>query len=514
MTFRKWSLWFVAICFIFSFFSVSVHAQTSQVIRIYLDGIWLKGDVDPYIDPKVNLTMVPLRIVSEGLGAKVTWTPKSKMVTIQRSGTVITMIVGQKTVTVNGKKTSLQAPAVLKSSRVMVPLRFVSETLGLQVKWNAATKWIQMISKPGQEIKGAWVSTVFHLDWPSSQSYGQKEVQVQQYVTMLDELQSMGMNAVYVQVRPAADAFYPSAFAPWSKFLTGTQGQNPGYDPLAFMVEETHRRGMEFHAWFNPFRANTGSASETFDAKHVAVRHPEWMVTAAGGKMYINPGIPAARQEIIDAIMEVVRGYDVDGVHLDDYFYPSSGNFDDQSAFLAYNPKQIANLDDWRRDNINEFVRTLGQSIHAVKKEVKFGISPFGVWRNQSADPTGSATNAGITAYDDMHADVRTWIRNNWIDYIMPQIYWSFSYSNARYDVLVDWWAREVDGSNVKLYIGHAPYKLGTSEAGWQTADEIVRQLQYNETRPQVRGDVFFSAKDLRRNPLDIIKALKAYYKV
>jgi uncharacterized lipoprotein YddW (UPF0748 family) len=514
MTFRKLSLWFLAVMCGLTVLSLPVHAKQSQVIRIYLDGKWLRTDVDPYIAPKVNLTMVPLRIISEGLGAVVSWTQTTRTVTIQHSGTTIIMKVGQKTATVDGVNTTLQAPVALKSGRVTVPLRFVSEALGLQVKWNAATKWIQLISKPGQEIKGAWVSTVYNLDWPSSQSYGQAEIQKQEYAAMLDELQAMGMNAVYVQVRPAADAFYPSKYAPWSKFLTGTQGQDPGYDPLAFMVEETHKRGMEFHAWFNPFRANTGSTTDQLAAGHVAMRHPEWIVTTGEGKMYINPGIPAARQEIIDAIMEVVRGYDIDGIHLDDYFYPSSGDFDDQAAYLAYNPKNIGNLADWRRDNINEFVSKLGQTIHAVKKDVRFGISPFGVWRNQSTDASGSDTNASITAYDNMYADVRTWIRNNWVDYIMPQIYWSFSYTNARYDVLVDWWAREVDGTNVKLYIGHAPYKLGTPESGWQSADEIINQLRFNEALPQVRGDVYFSAKDLRRNPLDIISALTAYYKV
>jgi uncharacterized lipoprotein YddW (UPF0748 family) len=513
MLYRKLAPWFLAVLCGFSFLSLSVQAKAPPVIRIYLDGKWIQSDVTPYIVPKINLTMVPLRVISEGLGATVVWTQKTKTVLIQQSATQITMKVGQKTVTVDGLQTPLEATVALKQGRVMVPMRFVGETLGLQVKWNVATKWIQLVSKPGQELKGAWISTIYNLDWPSNTSYGQIESQKQQYAAMLDELQAMGMNAVFVQIRPAADAFYPSKYAPWSKFLTGIQGQNPGYDPLAYMVEETHKRGMEFHAWFNPFRANSGSTTDQFAGNHVAVQHPDWIVTT-GGKMYVNPGIPAARQNIIDAIMEVVKGYDIDGVHLDDYFYPSSGSFDDQASFQIYNPNHIADLGDWRRSNIDDLVKKLGQSIHAVKQDVRFGISPFGVWRNQSDDPTGSATNASITAYDSMYADVRTWIRNDWIDYIMPQIYWSMSYSNARYDTLVDWWSQEVDGTRVKLYIGHAPYKLGTSESGWQSADEIINQLKYNENRPQVRGDVFFSAKDLRRNPLGLIPALRAYYKL
>jgi uncharacterized lipoprotein YddW (UPF0748 family) len=492
--------------------AAGVSSAASKPIRIYLDGKWIQSDVAPYILPKAGFTMVPVRVISQGLGASVSWNQKTSTVTVEKSGVKIIMKTGQKTVTVNGAKVALEAPAALKQGRVMVPLRFIGERLSLQVKWNAATQWIQLISKPGQEIKGAWVSTVYNLDWPSASSYGNPEVQRQEYVTMLDELQSMGLNAVYVQVRPSGDALYPSKLVPWSKFLTGVQGVDPGYDPLAFMVEETHRRGMEFHAWFNPFRAQTGTSTADLASNHVVNLHPDWVV-AAGSRMYINPGIPAARQHIIDAIMEVVKGYPVDGVHLDDYFYPSGSSFDDEAAYQAYNSKNMADKDAWRRDNINDFVKKLGQSIHAAKPQVSYGISPFGVWRNDQDDPSGSATRASITAYDDMHADVRTWIRNDWIDYVMPQIYWSLNYSVARYDTLVRWWANEVDGSDVKLFIGHSPYKLGTA-SDWQSPEEIVNQLKFNESLPQVRGDVFFSAKDLRNNPTDVASTLRNYYKV
>ncbi|MBW5446270.1 family 10 glycosylhydrolase [Cohnella sp. CFH 77786] len=510
--FRKWFSGLFAVLLGLSLLVPVSHAQTSQAIRIYLDGQWVRSDVSPYILPKANLTMVPVRVISQGLGASVAWTQKTKTVTIRKSGVTIVMIVGQKTATVNGAKVPLDAPAALKSSRVTVPLRFISERLGLQVKWNPDYRWIQLISKPGHEIKGAWVSTVYNLDWPSANSYGNSDRQKEEYAALLDDLQGMGLNAVYVQVRPNADALYPTKLAPWSQYLTGVQGQDPGYDPLSYMLEETHRRGMEFHAWFNPFRAGTDASTAALAPEHVALAHPDWIVNA-GGKLYVNPGIPAARQHIIDVIMEVVKRYPIDGVHLDDYFYPEGVEFDDEAAFRAYNPKQLDDKGEWRRDNINDFIKKLGQSIHAAKPRLSFGISPFGVWRNRDDDPTGSDTRAGITAYDDMYADVRTWIRGNWIDYVMPQIYWSIGYSPARYETLVEWWAREVDGSKVKLYIGHAPYKLGTEEAGWQSADEIVAQLKYNEAFPQVRGDVFFSAKDLRRNPLNVVPALRAYYK-
>ncbi|WP_276352391.1 family 10 glycosylhydrolase [Cohnella caldifontis] len=512
MRLRKWMGFMLAIAAGGMLLTQTGHAQTNKEIRIYLDGQRIDSDVPPYIKPKVGFTMVPVRVVSQGMGATVAWTQKSQTVTVNRNGVSIVMKVGQNTATAGGKTVALDAPPELNRGRVMVPLRFIGESLGLQVEWNAANRWIQLNSKSGHEIKGAWVSTVYNLDWPSAASYGQPEKQKQEYAAMLDDLQSMGINAVYVQVRSAADALYPSKLAPWSKVLTGTPGKDPGYDPLAFMIEETHRRGMQFHAWFNPFRAYTSAASKKeLPAGHAAVEHPEWIVEA-GGIGYLNPGIPEARQHIIDAIVEVAKRYPVDGIHLDDYFYPSDGNFDDEAAFQAYNDRHFANKGDWRRANINDFVRKLGVAVHAANPRLAYGISPFGVWRNQADDPAGSATRASVTAYDDMYADVRTWIRGKWIDYVMPQLYWSMDYPAAEYDKLADWWADQVDGTGVKLYIGHAPYKLGTKETGWQSAEEIVNQLIYNESRPQVRGDVFFSAKDLRRNPLQVADALRAYY--
>lgn len=330
---------------------------------------------------------------------------------------------------------------------------------------------------------------------------------------MLDDLQGMGINAVFVQVRASGDALYPSDLVPWSKYLTNTQGKNPGYDPLKFMISESHKRGMEFHAWFNPFRANSTGTTSGLAANHVANQHPDWIVKN-GSQLYINPGIPAARQHVIAAIMEVVNGYDIDGVHLDDYFYPYSGTFDDDATFKAYNANKISNKGDWRRDNVNSFVRDLGKSIHASKSKVQFGISPFGVWRNKSQDITGSDTKAGVTAYDTTFADVRTWINKEWIDYVAPQIYWSIGFPAAGYDKLVAWWSNEVKNSDVKLYIGHSPYKIGTPEKGWQSAQELIKQLELNENYKQVKGDIYFSAQHLRKNPYGLIQLLQNYYQL
>ncbi|MDI4646082.1 family 10 glycosylhydrolase [Cohnella hashimotonis] len=506
-------------------------------ITVYLDGAKLPADVPPYIDSKLGATMVPIRTVSEGLGASIVWEQKTQTATIAKGADTIILTSGKKNATVNGSAVPLDASVQNKAGRIMVPLRFIGENLGLYVVWDPVARSVVMRSNSGENgggnggqtggqpgggnqggggsndpgLRGAWISTVFNLDWPSTAAYGNESKQKQEFSAMLDQFQQMGLNAVFLQVRPASDALYRSMLVPWSKVLTGTQGRDPGYDPLTYLIEETHRRGMQFHAWFNPFRSNTDTKTAALAGNHVAVEHPEWIVTT-GTTSYINPGIPEARQHIIDTIMEVVNGYDIDGVHLDDYFYPSSGVFSDDATFALHNPTGILLKTDWRRDNINTFVRDLGFSIHAAKPSVSFGISPFGVWRNASKDPTGSDTKAGVTAYDSMYADVRTWIRQGWIDYVAPQIYWSMSYSAARYDKLVDWWSGEVAGTSVKLYIGHATYKLGTAEAGWQSAGEIINQLKYNAAHPMVQGDIYYSATSLLKNTLGIVPALQNYY--
>lgn len=520
-----------------------LEASGTPDIRIYLDGALLSTDAPPYIKPGADVTMVPLRVISEGLGARVAWSQLDKTATIEKDGNTLILASGAASAKVNGATIQLDASVEISGGRTMVPLRFVSEQLGLTVNWNKTNRTITLSSGTGEEasqpepgtdtppidislppstpgsstdeLRGVWVSTVFNLDWPTKASYGKADVQQAEYIKLLDEIQAMGMNAVFVQVRPEADAIYPSKLVPWSAYLTGTAGKDPGYDPLQFLIEETHRRGMEFHAWFNPFRASTGGDATKVPKNHVANEHPDWIVKY-NDKLYINPGVPEARDHVIAAVMEVVRGYDIDGVHLDDYFYPtgetSSKKFNDDTTYRTYNAQKLKDKGDWRRDNINRFVEKLGQSINQSKPDVSFGISPFGVWRNKAVDITGSNTKAGVTTYDNMYADVRTWIKREWIDYVAPQLYWSMSRKEVQYDLLADWWAGEVKGTNVKLYIGHAPYKLGTPEIGWSSAQEIINQLDYNRQVPEIRGSIFFSAKDLRKNPLGLIPLLQAYY--
>lgn len=557
MNYRKWIVGLLVLMLCLPVWSPGARAASAQ-ITIELDGESLSTDVPPYIT-RTNVTMVPAGVVSKGLGAGVIWDQGSKTATISKGNNVLKLTSGSKTAVVNDASVSLDTSVQITQGRVMVPLRFVSEQLGLQVVWNQAAKHIALYSnieiggpstpstptvpevpvptvptptipkptvptptvpsipgaKNGKAMKGAWVSTVFNLDWPSTSSAGNPDKQKKEFDSLLDKLQAAGFNSVFVQVRPSGDALYPSQLVPWSKVLTGTQGKQPGYDPLQYMVSSAHARGMQFHAWFNPFRATTDDKTTGLAANHVAKLHPEWIVNA-DNKLYINPGIPEARQHIIDTVMEVVRGYDIDGVHLDDYFYPSGVAFADDAAFKTYNSQAIANKGDWRRDNINQFIRQLGDEIHDVKPNVSYGVSPFGVWRNKKADSTGSDTTAGVSAYDDMYADVRTWIQNGWVDYVAPQIYWSLSFSAARYDKLVDWWVNEVSGTNVKLYIGQASYKVGDTKqtAEWQSGDQIINQLKYNEKYDEVSGSILFRANDIVvRDPFGLASLLSFYFK-
>ncbi|MBT2290660.1 family 10 glycosylhydrolase [Paenibacillus albidus] len=556
MNYRKWMLGLLIIVLCLPIGSEWARAATVK-ITLELDGETLTSDVPPYITAS-NVTMVPINVISQGLGAVVQWNQSSKTVTITKDDTVLKLTSGMKSAFVNNVSVALDTSVQIKQGRVMVPIRFVSEQLGLQVVWNQAAKHISLYSgaeppqaadpvvpnvpavpvptappvapqpstpplpsvpggSTGKEMKGVWISTVFNLDYPTTSSAGNVSKQKQEFDALLDKLKAVGFNAVFVQVRPSADSLYASKLVPWSKVLTGTQGKDPGYDPLEYMVSAAHSRGMELHAWFNPFRVTTDDKAATLASlasNNVAKAHPDWIVKA-GGKLYLNPGIPEARQHIIDTVMEVVRGYEVDGVHLDDYFYPSNVSFADDAAYKAYNAKAIATKENWRRDNINEFVRQLGVQIRSAKPSVSYGISPFGVWRNIKMDSTGSDTAAGVTAYDSMYADVRTWIKEDWIDYVAPQIYWSLSFSAARYDKLVDWWVKEVEGTNVKLYIGLAAYKVGASDqsAEWQSAEQMINQLKYNEKYEKVAGSIMFRAGDIvNRNPFGLASQLTFYF--
>jgi uncharacterized lipoprotein YddW (UPF0748 family) len=355
-----------------------------------------------------------------------------------------------------------------------------------------------------RQLRGVWIATVHNIDWPSRTGLTPAQQQAE-YLAILDAAVRRRLNAVFLQVRPASDAFYRSELEPWSQYLTGSPGKDPGWDPLPFLVAEAHKRGLEFHAWFNPYRAAYTANTSDLPDSHPARVHPEWTVKHEG-RLYYNPGLPEVRGWVNKVIKDVVQRYDVDGIHFDDYFYPYPGKgtkFNDSAAFKKYGKGK--DLGDWRRENINTLVAEVSETVHGTKPHVKFGISPFGIWRNKSNDPAGSDTR-GMSAYDSIYADAKAWIKAGSVDYVMPQLYWPRGFAVADYDVLVPWWANAVKGTDVDLYIGQALYRVGTKDnPSWKDPRELPSHLAFNRKHPGVKGDVYFSAAQLVRNPLKVM---------
>ncbi|MBE3565629.1 MAG: family 10 glycosylhydrolase [Thermogemmatispora sp.] len=365
------------------------------------------------------------------------------------------------------------------------------------------------IGTPLRQLRGVWIATVANLDWPSRPGLP-AAVQQEEGRRLLDQVKALGFNAVFVQVRPLGDAFYPSHYAPWSAYLSGVQGRSPGYDPLGFLLNEAHRRNLEFHAWLNPFRISFHDNLAALAPTNPARQHPEWVVPYAGA-LYLNPGLPAVRRLLAATVEELLRRYDVDGIHLDDYFYPYPVGklpFPDSETYRQYGAGHYRSIADWRRANVNELIATLRQTIHRLRPTVKFGVSPFGVWRNRRSDPSGSATAAAVTSYDSLYADTRTWIRHHWLDYIAPQLYWPIGFRPADYATLVRWWVHEVQGWPVHLYIGQAAYKIG-SGGPWNDAEEMPRHLRFDLHFAAIKGEVFFRLKSLLADPLGFARRLR-----
>ncbi len=337
------------------------------------------------------------------------------------------------------------------------------------------------------------------------------EEQKAEFIRILDMHQRNGMNAMVVQVRPAGDALYPSRFEPWSEFLTGTQGvaPSPYYDPLEFMITETHKRGMEFHAWINPYRAVFNMHSSSIAPDHLTKVHPEWFLVY-GDKKYFNPGLPEVRQHLGKVVRDLISRYDIDGLHLDDYFYPyriTGKEFPDQKDYLRYG--KGLNKEDWRRSNVDSAIYLIHSIVKSVKPKLRFGISPFGVWRNKSKDPMGSDTRAGQTNYDDLYADILLWLQKGWIDYVVPQLYWERGHKLCDYDVLLDWWNNHTYGK--QLYIGHGIERAGSNTA-WRNTNELPAEIKSLRNYPTTQGSIFFSSKIFERNPLGWSDSLRNHY--
>lgn len=367
-----------------------------------------------------------------------------------------------------------------------------------------------LAAQPKQEFRAVWIATVDNIDWPSKKGIP-IDSQKAEFTRILDLHKSNGMNAVIMQVRPATDAFYPSPYEPWSEWLSGVQGKPPSpyYDPLEFMITETHKRGMEFHAWCNPYRADFSIGKASIAPSHITRLHPTWFLDY-GGKKYFDPGNKEAQAFVVEVIRDMTERYDVDAIHFDDYFYPyriAGQEFPDAVTYAAYG--KTLSKDDWRRSNVDSIITGLSRMIRKTKPWVKFGISPFGVWRNSDKDPKGSNTKAGQTNYDDLYADILLWLQKGWIDYVAPQLYWEIGHKAAPYEVLIDWWNEHTYGKH--CYIGLGIYRAGSNDA-WKDSTLLLRQIDMLRSKPNVQGMIFFSSKSFNKNPNGWNDSLRLHY--
>lgn len=353
------------------------------------------------------------------------------------------------------------------------------------------------------ELRGVWVSTVANIDYPSRQTTNSETLK-SEMIEILDNCKSMGFNAVFLQVRPCGDAFYNSSVFPWSKYLTGTQGVAPdnGFDPLRFAVEEAHNRGIQLHAWINPYRiTNSSSDNNKLASNNPAILNPGLVLTDSNGKMYYNPGDSASIDLIVNGAVEIVENYDVDGIHMDDYFYPDA-SFNDDTTYSFYKD-EYPNKADWRRANVNKLVQTLDERLHSVKPSIQFGISPRGIWANKDEMAEGSDTRGG-GSYSTIYADSRAWVKNGWVDYIMPQIYWNIGYEIADYTVLCNWWSDVVSDTDVRLYIGEGAYRTTSSTLpawkGETGTNELRTHIADGRNNPNISGYCCFTYNDFIEN--------------
>ncbi len=347
------------------------------------------------------------------------------------------------------------------------------------------------------DMRAVWISTTAGGDFPAVK--GDAEAQKAQFSSILDKVKAAGINTVIVQVRPKSDALYKSDINPWSDALTGTQGKNPGYDPMAYMIEEAHKRGMSFHAWLNPYRVTTsGTDVNALASNHPARLHPGWVITHKNALCY-NPALAEVRQYICDTVAEIVDNYDVDAIHFDDYFYPSGYPLPEGETRDGAAANQ-------RREDINRMISDVYNTIKAHDASVLFGVSPFGIWKNVSSDPAGSNTS-GNEGYYSVCADAKAWLEAGTLDYLAPQIYWQRGFAAADYETLVSWWSKLVSstGNRAKLYIGQAAYRD-------VVAAEISAQLAINDSYQNVKGEIFFRATDLLNNRQGCTDSIKRYY--
>lgn len=356
---------------------------------------------------------------------------------------------------------------------------------------------------PKREMRGAWIATFSNIDWPNrTQTPAQQRAA---FLTILDHHKATGLNTLFIQVRSQCDAMYPSSIEPWSADLTGTQGSAPAvaWDPMQFMLEECHKRGIEFHAWINPYRAvaNTNNLPG-FANTHVAKQHPEWLLSQ-GTLRVLDPGLQAVRDYILSVITDIVIRYEIDGIHFDDYFYPPNAPagttpFNDDASF-ALDPRGFTNRADWRRDNVNLLIKKVYDTIRNMKAWVKFGVSPSGIYRNSTNPAIGTPTS-GLEHYTTLYADTKKWLQQGWVDYIAPQVYWYIGQPGANYAAIVPWWNSQANGRHI--YIGMAGYKVNdpTQGANWANPSQIPNEMRLNRDPlySNIYGQSIYNTSSLR----------------
>ncbi len=408
----------------------------------------------------------------------------------------------------------IQAICILLTALIVLPI--IGRNLFADKQYDNVTN-AQDISAV-EDLRGVWIASVNNINFPSKPGLTAEE-QKKELDKIVENAEYMGLNAIFFQVRPTGDALYKSSIYPWSKYLTGEQGKanDKDFDPLAYIIEQGHKKGIQIHAWLNPLRLSMGTTKKpdkdvsVLSDNHPARKMPNAVVTAHTGQLYLNPGCPEAIKLITDGIAEIAKNYDVDGIHFDDYFYPSkteaknNQDFNDEDTYKKYKGN-FDNKDDWRRNNIDTLVKNTYDTIKSIKPKVQFGISPFAIWSNKDRNQEGSDTQGGISTYYDYYADSKKWVKEKYLDYIAPQVYWNIGFKVADYSVLLDWWKDVCSGTNVKLYIGHAAYKINdTSQANeWLDPLQIPKQITLNRQSKAVSGSIFYGYAKLEENCLGI----------
>ncbi|MCD8214915.1 MAG: family 10 glycosylhydrolase [Clostridiales bacterium] len=373
-----------------------------------------------------------------------------------------------------------------------------------------------VLSYGEEEMRGIWVSTVLNLDYPTMPTTSADTLKAQ-----ADEVIAgcvgMGINNIFLQVRPSSDAIYNSSVYPWSSYLTGTQGTAPenGFDPLEYWVSACHAKGIKLHAWINPYRVTVNNDEvdteyNSLSENNPAKLYPDYVIKYSNNQYYFDPGLPEVRALLVEGALEIVNNYDIDGIHMDDYFYPGTG-FGDSVTFAKYG-SGFTSIDSWRRNNVDLLIKELDSKLHEADPDIEFGVSPSGIWANKTTIAEGSDTS-GNESYTSLYADTRKWAQNEWIDYIAPQIYWNIGYTIADYQVLANWWAEQLEGVSTKLYIGMATYRSnGAAETSvWYGTDEISRQLSLNRSISKITGEIHFRYGLVKGNS-QMANFLTSYY--